>query len=184
MSPFACRLLRAEVSSQNVCNLTVRDYHTFLVGAEGLLAHNESWCEILEKQFKWKKPQALIDIAESSGYKLGRIHGHHIVMRNGGGIFGYQARKLLEKYGIDVLYSQKALKSSSPKELHNMAMALNNHRGIHSQAYAKAVYERLKNVVDQGIKDGLSKAEIAESIKEALAEMRKTMERGEIFWPE
>ena len=64
-----------------------------------------------------------------------------------------------------------------------MAFALNNHRGIHSNAYAKAVCERLKGVVNDGRAEGLPKAEITAELQRELLEMRKILEEGKIFWP-
>jgi phosphoglycolate phosphatase-like HAD superfamily hydrolase len=177
---------RVEVSDSvnaPVCNLTVRDYHTFLVGADELLAHNLSWCELLEKKWGREKPQELIELAEKYGYDLKYIHGHHIVMKGANDIWSAGAREILEEYGIKVIYNQTQLAAASKDELFNLAFALNNHRGIHSNAYAKAVWERLKKVVDEGLADELSKSEIADGLKDALQKMREILEKGDIFWP-
>ena len=82
-----------------------------------------------------------------------------------------------------MIYNQTQLAAASKDELFNLAFALNNHRGIHSNAYAKAVWERLKKVVDEGLADELSKSEIADGLKDALQKMREILEKGDIFWP-
>ena len=174
----------SEAAGRQVCNLTVRGNHTFLVGRHELLAHNESWCDIMEKKFNWAKPQALIAMAQSHGFDLSRIHGHHIVMKAGGGIYGYKARKILERFGIDVIYDKSTLKNMSPKDLHNLAMAMNNYRGINSDAYAEAVWRRLQDVIDLSNSKGWSKKRIKEALQDALSRMRRDLEEGKVFWPE
>ena len=64
-----------------------------------------------------------------------------------------------------------------------MAFALNNHRGIHSNAYAKAVWERLKGVVDNGTLNGWSKDQVTKALQNELQKMREILEKGDIFWP-
>ncbi len=41
-----------------VCNLTIRDHHSFAVGDEAVLVHNAGWCTYLEKLRP--KPAALL----------------------------------------------------------------------------------------------------------------------------
>jgi hypothetical protein len=172
-----------------VCNLTVRQYHTFLVGPHELLAHNDSWCEILERKFGWQKPQKLREMieqgirnADGSLKTMSAIHGHHIVMKDATDEFSVAARRILEEYDIPLLRTQDELRKASADQLHNLSMAIHGYRGLHSREYAQAVWKRLFDAVEEGKRKGYSKAEVRESLQEALGRMREILERGEIFW--
>ena len=54
--------------------------------------------------------------------------------------------------------------------------------GVHSTEYTQAVAKRLQKVVDDGVADGLSKAEITANLKVGLDDMRKILEDGKAFW--
>src|SRR5262249_40197745 len=90
------------------------------------------------------------------------------------------SRQILERHEIDVVYTHAQLRAFDPDELHNMALAINNHGGIHSEAYAEAVYKRLLGA----IQEGGTKEEIRARLIEVLAEMRRQLGRGEVFWKE
>ena len=60
--------------------------------------------------------------------------------------------------------------AAKPTELQNLAYAINGYKGIHSQAYAKKVWEILV------------KAEKTGKVKEALAFMKTELEAGRTFW--
>ncbi|MFN5973530.1 MAG: AHH domain-containing protein [Planctomyces sp.] len=91
---------------------------------------------------------------------------------------------MLERFGIDVIYDKSTLKNMSPKDLHNLAMAMNNYRGMHSDAYAEAVWRRLQDVIDLSNSKGWSKKRIKEALQDALSRMRRDLEEGKVFWPE
>jgi hypothetical protein len=57
--------------------------------------------------------------------------------------------------------------------LYNLTWAMNGYKGIHSEAYARAVYERLLAAEAEGG---------PEAVKDALAEMGKILSQGGTFW--
>jgi hypothetical protein len=169
---------RRIVRNQPVCNLTVEGYHNFSVTAADLLAHNESWCDILiKKGWSSQQKEFLLDLATSNGIVKSAVHGHHIVMRNGGGDAGDAARAILKEYGIPLLDEKPALKAAT--DLSNMAMAIGNHYlGIHGDEYAKKVLDRLSDAVAEGG----SHEQIKQRIQGALGDMRAVLEKGEKVW--
>ena len=180
-----------------VCNLIFRDHHTFLVGADQILAHNDSWCqELLNSPFaaQWlgKKDVLLKKLDEinvnliAKGEKplpASTIHGHHIVMKNSP--LAEPARKILEKFEIPVLLTKDQIRNAkSLDDLSNISMAINANglTGIHLEKYAKAVNEGLEAIVQSGTSDGLPDAVIKANIIKQLAEWRKVLEKGGQFW--
>jgi hypothetical protein len=57
-------------------------------------------------------------------------------------------------------------------QLYNLCWAINNDKGIHSEAYAKAVWERLSAASAKG----------KDAVIDALGKMREILEKGESFW--
>ncbi len=110
--------------------------------------------------------------------KEAAIHGHHIVMKLGGGADSVAARKILDKYGIPLLGTEAELKKATAGQLHNICWAINTHAGIHQPAYEKEILKRLQEAVDTGG----TQAEIRSSIEKALEEIRKRLEKGDVFW--
>lgn len=109
-----------QVQDQDVHNLTIERRHTFAVGTLGVLAHNESWCDQLVRQFpeRFKGiPQALKDnlakinaarrAAGLDQWPDGAIHGHHLVMK--GKELAKRAQEILRKYKIPLLHNQTDL---------------------------------------------------------------------------
>jgi hypothetical protein len=172
-----------DVEGRHVCNLSVEGHHTFLVSDAEILAHNESWCKILEGKRGTEKPPVLLKIIGEEGLDISRIHGHHIVMKEGKDVYSKSSRSILKKFKIPLLETKDKLRAAAPTELHNMAIAINGYKGIHSEAYAKAVDDRLKAAVAKGKKRGMSDAEIKLLLQGELTEMRKTLEQGKTFWP-
>ena len=110
----------SQVEGQAVHNLTVERYHTFAVGSLGVLAHNDSWCEQLLRQFpeRFKEiPKALKDnlakvnaeriVAGLKPWPSGVIHGHHLVMK--GMESAKRAVNILRRYEIPLLHNQTDL---------------------------------------------------------------------------
>jgi Pretoxin HINT domain len=164
-----------------VCNLTVRDTHTYAVGINGILVHNESWCNILAKIRP--EPQALKDklaklnAARPKGKQPLKLHGHHIVMKEGQR--AADTRKILLANNVEILDTKAAFnKAAKNKDAPNIAYAINGADGIHGQKYADAVHKRIL----ESIKGKNTIAERKAAIEEELREMGKILERGEIFW--
>lgn len=67
-------------------------------------------------------------------------------------------------------------------DLANISMAINYADDIHSEKYAKAVFERLQAVVDEGILYRYGKAQIKDELVKELAAMRRIIESGKRFW--
>lgn len=105
--------------------------------------------------------------------KLSAIHGHHIVMKGAMDPYSVASRTLLRKYRIPILETKDLLNKTDVSKLHNMAFAINNYKGIHSAAYAEAVYKRLMQGASKNGKKG---------VIEALADMKEILEKGETFW--
>lgn len=186
-----------------VCNLTIRDHHTYAVGALAVLAHNMGWCDIL-KIAERKKPEKLSEYMRKNGIADRLMHGHHIVqktvnMKMWSKVKNLSEAEMLTKFGDNQSYkatwyigkSQELLKNigkgsllgdksatrllaQSGKELYNLCWAVNGDRGIHSAEYCAAVWKRLN---DAWLLDG------ADGLRDALLEMRKIFERGDVFWP-
>ena len=130
-----------------VANLTVRNHHTFAVGDDMVLVHNESFCEILEKaKGPLKNFKALLKAAQRENVLP---HPHHIVPKNpweyriaGRAAVPYieKAQKILELCDIDWLKDPK-----------NLTWALN---WDHSLDYVKAVTKALEDAYKTGLEDG------------------------------
>jgi hypothetical protein len=140
-----------------VSNLTVAGHHTFAVGDEPLLVHNLAFCEILRRaKGGFENMPALV-----AAKRLGQvIHAHHIVPKtlwnNAGRVYIKKAQDILNKYGIDVLYSE-----------HNLTWAIHQD---HSIAYVKAVATTLEKASKSG-KPAVLKA--LNDIAEVLNQGRK-----------
>ena len=112
------------------------------------------------------------------------IHGHHIVMKEGGGTYGQLARDILDEYDIKLFATKEELYLATSDELDNMSMAINGWRRIHSHDYAEAVYNRLNTAVQDGLQLNESTELISERVKESLQVMRDILHSGNIFWTE
>jgi hypothetical protein len=167
-----------------VSNLAVRDHHTFAVGSNCLLVHNDSWCDVLRKKIGDGKLNALKATLQSLK-EAGKVtadlvvHAHHIVMKMvpkhwsdeaKGWVQG--AQEILERNGVDLLATRRKLRNANSSEIHNLSWAINGYQGIHSYAYAKAVFDKLKAADLLG----------PEHVKNALKQMADILEKGEKFW--
>ncbi len=162
-----------------VCNLTIRDHHSFAVSDEAVLVHNAGWCTYLEKLRP--KPVALLKQVDDGLIDSVQIHAHHIVMK---GDFSHSteanrkfvtdAQEILTKNGIGVMKTtgDLAVAAAAKSQVANMCWAVNGAKGIHSAAYAKAVFKKLEAVQFDG----------AGAIEEALRDMARILESGERFW--
>ncbi len=81
-------------------------------------------------------------------------------------------------YGIPILETKEKLRNTPLSEMHNMAMAINNHAGIHQEAYANEVLRRLQSAV----RPGRTFDEIRNGMISQLADMRARLERNDVFW--
>jgi hypothetical protein len=83
--------------------------------------------------------------------------------------------------------------AKSGQPLDNLAWAINGNvktkrgtpwykHGIHGEEYVDGVYKGLKKIVDDGIRDRLTSAEIASKLRKQLEKWRVQLERGEHFW--
>lgn len=223
----ACSVSRIdpfEVTDVQVFNLTVEGHHTFAVGADGILVHNNAWCDVLGTLTR--NAQGLKNLAAKEGFKERLIHAHHIVMKTVEERYKWvigksydnmllstpltdrrawrawyvsDSQRLLKEYGVDLLDdlpSALAKARAGKENLSNLAWAINGNFsyfkngvktrwyrfGIHSTEYTAAVYKGLKQIVDEGIRKKLSKAEVAAKIQLQLDEWRKVLEAGGQFW--
>jgi hypothetical protein len=107
-----------------VFNLTVDGNHTFSVGQNGILVHNESWCDLAAKSYGITKEQLankreevakLWKLVDAEGNALiSRTHGHHLVHKvghKGLGAAGNKAndhsRDMLTVFEIDVVVKKE-----------------------------------------------------------------------------
>jgi hypothetical protein len=169
---------RLSVTSQPVCNLTIAGYHNYSVTNAELLAHNDtSWCDLLiEKGWTSAQKEKLLDMANKLGFEPSAVHGHHIVMKGDNRPATVAAQNILLEYGIPLLDTKPALREAT--DLSNMAMAINGHLGIHSDAYAQAVLDNLTLAAG----GSGTWAEKRERVIASLGEMRTTLEDGKSFW--
>ena len=146
------------VVDEPVYHLNVHGNHTFAVGENGLLVHNESWCELAWLGFSNTTKQGHKDlnalrqkVADAWGKNaLGATHGHHIVHKVGaaslsdaGKVFNQKSAALLDGFGIDTVVDKAAARKliKNGDELHNLCIAPYNY--VHSDAYVKRVNEML-----------------------------------------
>lgn len=107
----------------------------------------------------------------------------------------WESQQILKKYGINLLDDMSAAiaKARAGEKLHNLAWAINGNftlkngkqwykYGIHSREYARAVYNGLKKIVDEGLRDGDTAEQIAAAIQKQLDDWRIVLERGGHFW--
>lgn len=69
------RVTLREVAQTEVCNLTVKDGHTYAVSGCDILVHNAAWCTVLERI------PSMSVLREEMAKTLTRLHGHHIVFQ-------------------------------------------------------------------------------------------------------
>ena len=152
----ACSVSRIdpfEVTDVQVFNLTVEGHHTFAVGADGILVHNNAWCDVLGTLTR--NAQGLKNLAAKEGFKERLIHAHHIVMKTVEERYKWvigksydnmllstpltdrrawrawyvsESQRLLKEYGVDLLddLPSALLKAQAGKEkLSNLAWAIN-----------------------------------------------------------
>jgi hypothetical protein len=186
------------VDAKEVYNLTVEGVHTFAIGEDAILAHNKSWCDALaEKGFPAKPPEllklvgdALTDRGKVITSSL--IHGHHIVMKTIPRLpwdkripYIKKSQEILANYDVKLLGTIEEVGKASNDELHNLCYAINGYKGIHSLEYVKEVNTRLENAVKDATNRAgqVDKAQATENIKNALKEMKTTLEKGKAFWP-
>ncbi|MCA9205597.1 MAG: hypothetical protein KDA59_21235 [Planctomycetales bacterium] len=122
-------------------------------------------------------------------YQESAIHGHHIVMQAAQGaakIWNDKSITILEEFRIPRLFGldgKEAIKRADTlDDLANISMAINYADDIHSEKYAKAVFERLQAVVDKAKLRKSSDAEVKELLIRELAAMRRILEQGNRFW--
>lgn len=107
-----------------VFNLTVDGNHTFSVGQNGILVHNESWCDLAARSYeittvdlakKREEVTKLWKLVDAEGNALiSRTHGHHLVQKvghNGLGAAGNKAndrsREMLTVFEIDLVVKKE-----------------------------------------------------------------------------
>jgi hypothetical protein len=147
-----------------VSNLSIEDDHTFAVGEDGVLVHNESWCQILLDSGK-HIPQTLIDAAAALGK---RIHGHHIVMKGLWAQLPFIGSAVRESVAI----LKRAGITDHVTDLKNLCFALN---WDHSIDYARSVLRRLQKAEADWMKRG---GDLYDHVKAALDEIADFLEQG------
>lgn len=149
-----------DVVDEPVCNLTVRDHHTFAVGLAAILVHNAAWCELLEQVNPSMGRTAREAMAARLGVDVKAIHAHHIVQKKFNSAFAgiegtkswyiSQTQEILRNAGVPVWDNLDDLESAvriyqasgaRPNVL-NFTLAVNG-RGTHSMATVMEVYSRL-----------------------------------------
>jgi hypothetical protein len=94
------------------------------------------------------------------------------------------SQAILEKYDVKLLGKIEDVEKASKDEIHNLCYAINGYKGIHSLEYVKEVDRRLNMAVKDATRQGVVNKELAtQKIIEALAEMKKSLEKGDAFWP-
>jgi hypothetical protein len=185
------------VEDKVVCNLTVEGVHTFAIGDDAILAHNKSWCDALADKDFGGKPGSLVALVGKGLTDRGKlitsslIHGHHIVMKSIPKMpwdkripYIKNSQAILEKYDVKLLGKIEDVEKASKDEIHNLCYAINGYKGIHSLEYVKEVDRRLNMAVKDATRQGVVNKELAtQKIIEALAEMKKSLEKGDAFWP-
>lgn len=174
-----------QVENLRVCNLTIRDQHTFAVGPYAVLVHNDGWCGILTDSIGSAgrvKLQQMLDVP------LRAIHAHHMVQkaipilsripgtaiyyRKQGTIGWYiwQSQQVLKKHGValldDMADARKLVWEGKP--LHNLTWAFNG-GGTHSKETIMAVWRRLS---EESSKRG---------VEEALRQIAEVFGRGRAY---
>ena len=140
---------------RDVYNFTVNDFHTYFVGIDGILVHNDPCDEIMKlkntnpalfkerlQAFRWGDYLAntLNVIKPLSDVPL---HAHHIVLKVGKGkaaFWAARSRAILESYKINP-YFGKANLTWAP------------YKSVHGEAPQKAIYEALKAAFDKGVSE-------------------------------
>lgn len=103
----------------------------------------------------------------------------------------WESQQILKKYGINLLDDMSAAiaKARAGEKLHNLAWAINGNftlkngkqwykYGIHSREYARAVYNGLKKIVDEGLRDGDTAEQIAAAIQKQLDDWAHCVREG------
>ena len=99
-------------------------------------------------------------------------------MKNKWDWWSVESRRLLAEFDIDGSYTKDALAKANKEDIHNLALAVNGAEGIHGENYARAVWKNLSDIIAQGG----GRERIRARLVEALAEMKKTLEKGGTFW--
>jgi hypothetical protein len=160
-----------------VFNLTVDGNHTFSVGQNGILVHNESWCELAAKSYGIKKEalaakreevaRAWSKVDANGAGLISRTHGHHLVHKVGAPGLGDAAaatnaksQQMLEIFQIETV----ATKEDAKRILNNgipvtqpdgsvlIDKKLHNlciapYEYVHSKEYVEALHKRLKTAL-------------------------------------
>jgi hypothetical protein len=110
-----------------VFNLTVDGNHTFSVGQNGILVHNESWCDLAARSYgittvelakKREEVAKLWKLVDAEGNALiSRTHGHHLVHKVGSRVLKGAGRdandnsqKILAVFQIDTVVTKTRAK--------------------------------------------------------------------------
>jgi hypothetical protein len=190
------------VEREPVCNLTVRDHHTFAVGQAAVLVHNQAWCRVLEKVKK--KPDDLIAIAKRAGFTESQVHAHHMVLKGIDHIdelhpqwakwekvkpWNDKSVALLTRFDVplpgthqydEALQWADEIKKGTrpPDDLANLCWAINSSAVHLDEEYAKSVYEFLKYRADSAISQGHT---AKSRIIGALNDIAAILNRGDTF---
>ena len=174
-----------ESSEEHVCNLAVQGRHYYAVGECAVLVHNQSWCDVLANKVG-KKPQALLNLVKKEGLSASVVHGHHIVMQTvpsnwnaAAQQFVRDAKALLTEYHIPLLATKA--EATGAEDISNLCYAINGRDGIHSQAYAEAVWTWLDRVSTAALRRSGPAAATA-AVQKALSQMAEIMQDGRTFW--
>jgi hypothetical protein len=142
------------VIDEPVYNLTVRGNHTFAVGENGLLVHNESWCEYAGQSLGLTNSQ-LKDLRQNVADLWGKAsiqstHGHHIVHKVGAAklspnakIVNGKSQKLIEGFGVETVttYADAKRILDSGEKLDNLCIAPYSY--VHTDSYVLKVNKML-----------------------------------------
>jgi hypothetical protein len=156
-----------------VFNLTVDGNHTFSVGQNGILVHNESWCDLAARSYeittaelatKRAEVAKLWKLVDTEGNALiSRTHGHHLVHKVGATGLGDAAainaksQKMLEVFKIETVATKddakRILNTGIPVPQPDGSVLIDKklhnlciapYEYVHSKRYVEALNKRLE----------------------------------------
>ncbi len=176
----------AEVS---VCSLTADTIHSFAVGEDGLLAHNESWCKILAKgrgldEDALAKKRSEVQKAWADEGVDSSTHGHHLVHKEGfdgvRGEINSKSQAILEEFDISLLRNKSDAASEIARDepLHNLIIA--PYKYVHGEEYVRAVHKRLSDAkeVANSLPASATREQRRQVVVDAMDKMRRDLESG------
>lgn len=160
--------------AQSIYNFEVEHTHNYYVGNTGILVHNGIPCDEALKKAKeaeralWQLDKQILTDGRHSSARLGtnlektgttrppNTAAHHICAAGSTNTSAIKTREILEKAGINIDEAANGvfLPKSSKYSLGDYEDAV-AHTLVHTDIYYKAVYERLRNLPYNKIRDEL-----------------------------